>query len=316
MTAWFKGNTHTHTLNSDGDSSPGEVAHWYRDHGYDFLVLSDHNYLTSVDELQRELDRESERLGRHPMLLIPGEEVTDAFEDDSERHELHVNTIDTAKTVGAQGGSSVVEVLQRCIDAVRGMDGLPVLNHPNFRWSVTVEHIASLHGLTHFEIWNGHPLVHNPGGGGRPGLEEMWDALLSAGHRLFGVGVDDAHHFKDWGPQLSNPGRGWVVARADHLSREEVVGSLRRGDFYVSTGVELEEVASEDHHLRLRIRQVADFVYTTTFFGKGGAVLHEDHSLGPDYRLADGDLYVRARVTSSGGAAAWTQPLFGDGAGR
>ncbi|MGH9169037.1 MAG: hypothetical protein ACRD02_14540, partial [Acidimicrobiia bacterium] len=195
-------------------------------------------------------------------------------------------------------------------------DGLPVLNHPNFRWSVTVEHIASLHGLTHFEIWNGHPLVHNPGGGGRPGLEEMWDALLSAGHRLFGVGVDDAHHFKDWGPQLSNPGRGWVVARADHLSREEVVGSLRRGDFYVSTGVELEEVASEDHHLRLRIRQVADFVYTTTFFGKGGAVLHEDHSLGPDYRLADGDLYVRARVTSSGGAAAWTQPLFGDGAGR
>jgi hypothetical protein len=48
---WFKGNTHTHTLNSDGDSSPDDVARWYREHGYHFLVLSDHNYLTSVEGL-------------------------------------------------------------------------------------------------------------------------------------------------------------------------------------------------------------------------------------------------------------------------
>ena len=43
---WFKGNTHTHTVNSDGDSTPDEVVRWYREHGYNFLVLSDHNYLT------------------------------------------------------------------------------------------------------------------------------------------------------------------------------------------------------------------------------------------------------------------------------
>lgn len=28
---WFKGNTHTHTLNSDGDSSPDDMVRWYRD---------------------------------------------------------------------------------------------------------------------------------------------------------------------------------------------------------------------------------------------------------------------------------------------
>ena len=38
---WYKGNTHAHTLNSDGDSSSGEVAHWFRDHGYDFVVISE-----------------------------------------------------------------------------------------------------------------------------------------------------------------------------------------------------------------------------------------------------------------------------------
>ena len=43
---WYKGNLHTHTLNSDGDSTPHEVATWYREHGYQFLVLTDHNHFT------------------------------------------------------------------------------------------------------------------------------------------------------------------------------------------------------------------------------------------------------------------------------
>jgi len=30
---WYKGNTHTHTLNSDGDSHPDDVVKWYRSHG-------------------------------------------------------------------------------------------------------------------------------------------------------------------------------------------------------------------------------------------------------------------------------------------
>jgi len=42
---WFKGNTHTHSLWSDGDAAPEHIADWYKSHGYDFLVLSDHNIL-------------------------------------------------------------------------------------------------------------------------------------------------------------------------------------------------------------------------------------------------------------------------------
>ena len=43
---WWKGNTHTHTLWSDGDGAPELVAGWYHDHGYHFLVLSDHDILS------------------------------------------------------------------------------------------------------------------------------------------------------------------------------------------------------------------------------------------------------------------------------
>jgi len=43
---WWKGNTHTHSLWSDGDQFPEMIADWYRNHGYHFLALSDHNVLS------------------------------------------------------------------------------------------------------------------------------------------------------------------------------------------------------------------------------------------------------------------------------
>lgn len=43
---WMRGNTHTHTLWSDGDAAPEVPAAWYKEHGYQFLVLSDHNILS------------------------------------------------------------------------------------------------------------------------------------------------------------------------------------------------------------------------------------------------------------------------------
>ena len=43
---WWKGNLHTHTLWSDGDGFPEMVVEWYRNAGYHFLALSDHNVLS------------------------------------------------------------------------------------------------------------------------------------------------------------------------------------------------------------------------------------------------------------------------------
>src|SRR5262245_29327522 len=70
---WHKGNTHTHTLNSDGDSTPDDVVKWYREHGYKFLVLTDHNFLTSIDGLNA-LHGADERF-----LVIKGEEITETL---------------------------------------------------------------------------------------------------------------------------------------------------------------------------------------------------------------------------------------------
>src|SRR6187399_3187739 len=78
---WYKGNLHTHTVNSDGDSTPHEVTTWYRTHGYQFLVLTDHNYLTDVTGLN------AMHAAKEKFLLIPGEEVTDTLG----KKQIHMN---------------------------------------------------------------------------------------------------------------------------------------------------------------------------------------------------------------------------------
>src|SRR3954468_2964280 len=83
---WYKGNTHTHTVNSDGDSTPDEVVRWYREHGYNFLVLTDHNYLTSVDGLNA-LHGAADKF-----LVVRGEEVTSTVQSKA----VHVNGLNLA----------------------------------------------------------------------------------------------------------------------------------------------------------------------------------------------------------------------------
>jgi len=67
--AWFKGNTHTHSLWSDGNDFPEMIVGWYLDQGYDFIALSDHNIL-AVSERWMELEAIAKRqraLGRTAM---------------------------------------------------------------------------------------------------------------------------------------------------------------------------------------------------------------------------------------------------------
>src|SRR5262245_39649594 len=179
---WYKGNTHTHTLNSDGDSTPDDVVRWYREHGYQFLVLTDHNYLTSVDGLNA-LHGADEKF-----LVVKGEEVTGGFGEKP----VHVNGLEVERLVDAPNGSSVVDVAQKMVDAIRAARGVPSINHPNFGWAFSPDELGQVQRTRLFEVFNGHPLVNNIGGGGVPGLEETWDRILSSGKLLYGVAVDDA----------------------------------------------------------------------------------------------------------------------------
>ena len=297
---WYKGNLHTHTLNSDGDSTPDDVVKWYREHGYQFLVLTDHNFLTSVDGLNA-LHGADEQF-----LVIKGEELTDKIGDKS----IHVNGLDVDRVVPVPGGQSVVEMVQRMVDAIRGARGVPSINHPNFSWAITADDLMQVQRTRLFEVYNGHPLVNNLGGGGVPGLEEVWDRILSSGKLMYGISVDDSHYFKQpWNTDLPGPGKGWVYIRSPRLEARALVEALDRGEFYASTGVELKSIDATKTSLTIEIKEGLMARYRTQFIGKQGRVLGESTTLKPAFTFKGDEGYVRAKVIESNGRYAWVQPV-------
>ncbi len=298
---WFKGNTHTHTLKSDGDSTPEEVTKWYSDNGYNFLFITDHETITPVDEL-------NQTFGKADLFAVfTGQEVTDRLDGKP----YHINGLGVSKVTMPQRGKTVVENLQLNVDSVRASGGIAQINHPNFGWALNVENIAKTKDVKLMELFNGHPLVNNLGGGGEPGVEEIWDKVLSSGRLIYGVASDDVHTVRKLGDRRSaTPGHGWVMVRADTLSLRSIIDALERGDFYASTGVDLEDYLVDKQSISIVIKVERWSKYRVQFIGKNGTVLQETSEPTARYSVKGNEGYVRVRVIESNGKMAWTQPLM------
>jgi hypothetical protein len=295
---WYRGSLHNHTNRSDGDSDPEEVADWYCRNGYDFIVFTDHNCVTMLEDD-----------GRQDFLAIPGEEVS--LRINNEETAIHINAIGIEKTIDPIQRSDALSAIQENVDAIREAGGIAAINHPNYTWAFDHNVLKQVSGAQLLEVHNSHPVVNTHGGAGRPSCEEIWDGVLSSGRPIWGIATDDSHHFQgDFTPRRGNPGRGWVMVRAARLDREDILGALCEGDFYASNGVVLTELAVGHERVALEAEQERDFVYTVEFKGREGRLLQQTYGLSTEYSPQGDEGYVRATVSCSNGAKAWTQPVF------
>jgi hypothetical protein len=350
---WFKGNTHTHARIKiqdyvHGDSSPAKVTSWYKEHGYHFVALTDHNRfedglgLANADPTQQSF------------LVIPAMEVTsDHFYpgvNQAGERRIHATALNIRNAVEWNfEHSDKANIINVQAERVAAQGGLYVLNHPNFRFQVELADILAVRNLKLMEIFNDHPRSNHEGHQGfRPGVEQLWDQALSAGHLIYGFAADDAHDFK-WYRQklrrfgLAPPGGAWIMVRAPELRSELIIDSLSQGDFYASTGVHLKQVSTTDGFYEVEldeqrtkqeignawVRDAATHVFSDDshfvieFIGAYGKVLKQTHDeLKAGIQLQSEHLYVRARVTyldkiySITGADrarayyAWTQPVM------
>jgi hypothetical protein len=294
---WYKGNLHTHTTKSDGDADPEIVVEWYKKHGYDFLVLSDHNHRTILEH--EDVDG--------PMM-VPGEEVSARISGGGVP--IHLNGIGISRVVEPTDAGGVVQTLQANIDAILDAGGIAQLNHPNGAWAFDQEEIVQVQGASLLEVYNGWPGANSEGGPGKHSAEEIWDGVLSAGKVIFGVATDDAHHYSDFSHVMANPGRGWVMVEAEELTQDTIIESLQTGRFYFSTGINLARIEMSENLVSLEIVQDRDYVYQTRFIGRDGVMLSEGDGLEASYDIGGDEGYVRASVLSSYGTRAWTQPIF------
>jgi hypothetical protein len=276
-------------------------------------------------------------------LMIPAEEITHSYA----KRPIHMNGVnlrDPVKPIDGRDAIETVSVNLRQVADQRARTGrmmIAFLNHPNFGWGVRAEEMLLVEELKYFEVFNGHPGVRNYGDEQHASTERVWDitlALRLGKHRLpvvYGLATDDAHRYHEWGVGQVNPGRGWVMVKAPHLTAEAVVRGLEAGDFYASTGVVLDEVARDGDTYRLAIRAEPGVTYRTQFVAtmkdanplpvtgdyspEIGKVVAESADPTPSYKLTGNELYVRAKVTSSKPhpnpyakgdvEVAWTQPV-------
>jgi hypothetical protein len=265
-------------------------------------------------------------------IMIQGEELTPG--------KGHVNAINTIERIGAKGGSTDIEILQNNINAVleqekrTGQQMLPHVNHPNWRWDFEAEDIYPLIGEQFFELYNaGGTSCNSIGDENHISTEKMWDVILAM--RLgvldlpvmYGVGTDDSHIYHKKGPEMSIPGRAWIMVRSTHLTPEYIIDAMEAGDFYTTNGLTLKDVQFDGNTLKVKVDAKRGVSYTTRFIGTKtgfdqsikenkhkdgdkeyitkfysdeiGEVLKEVRGSYAEYTLTGDELYIRATVVSS-----------------
>ena len=319
---WVKGNTHAHTLWDDGDALPETVVECYRSRGYQFLVLSDHNDRNALSGADRWITQEGTRAKLKTFdelvktfskpdsfALLPGQEIGDTFQGRLVHHVI----VNTGRILLPPGGASVREVLDHALRDVNAEGErlhrpvLAQLSHPNLGWTVSVEDLASAEERF-VEIYSGHPVALTFGDETHPSVETMWDRALTQrlrskqGPLLYGVACDDAHHYG--GKGKARPGRGWVMVRTKDLTGDAIVGAMRAGDFYASTGVVLEKLVSDDCGILIRAATAPGERVRIRFIGskregeEAGMLLQESEGPEAFYEFKGDELYVRGVVVS------------------
>lgn len=215
---WYRGDLHMHTVYSDGDSYPHELAVAAYKLGLDFYGITDHNRAQSPVPLVPH--------GDGWPVLVPGVEVTS--------YAGHFNV---------WGGSDSwydfrdysAKGQQAAVDAARADGGLVSLNHPR-PYGPPWEH-PEVTGFDTIEAWNGwYGLMNNLSIG-------YWaDALNSDSAEIWhvGVGGSDMHRLKQPGNPMvpvSNATMGhptmWIQTD-EQLSAESIIAAIKAGRGFIS----------------------------------------------------------------------------------
>jgi hypothetical protein len=270
---WQRANLHAHGRAwsglTNGRQADDEVATRYRQLGYDVPGVSDYQRIAALNGVATlPLYEHGFNIGKHHQLAIGARTVT---------------WFDFPLWQSTSQQQYVIDRVARTADLV-------ALAHPDSRFAYSLENLQQLTGYQLIEVANG-PFAS----------EESWDAVLSSGHPVWGLGNDDTH-------DLDDPRRtagAWNMIDAASPTTADIVAALRAGRSYavLRTGAVdsanvtvLAGVDVRDDTVTVTCTGAAS---TISFIGQNGAVRHtvKDANTAA-YTLSGGDTYVRTVIES------------------
>jgi hypothetical protein len=282
---YYKGNLHAHTTVSDGRQSPAESVETYRALGYDFLAVTDHWQLNSEGYAGE-------------MLVMRGCE----YDFDIANQALHI--------VGVFPADADPRIIRedapnRAVSRINRAGGAAILAHP--AWSMnTLDVMLSLEEVCGAEVFNA--ISGMPWGADRAYSGTQLDIAANHG-RLYGfLAGDDAHYYD------GECGMGWNMVGADTLSAPDIIGALKRGDYYATQGplIRHAEYDPEVGLYRVECTPASRIVFYSNLPWSRGRCLTGEGLTSGEYSIKReyGERYIRCEVIDEAGRRAWISPIW------
>lgn len=327
---WYRGNLHAHTTHSDGHKSPEDIVAIYKQGGYDFMALTDHDFFTDYHS----------QLGSEDFLILPAMEgsiyyitapekvakykdanLTDTWEilfdvdkhpncDKAHHFNVYQSTGDAPFAHGTFLPPQVVfgteghrEALQKTVDFYREKGCFVIYNHP--LWSrIAPDDILGITGLNAIEVYN-HMTEEACGLGAD---STYLDILLRSGTPINVMAADDNHNKGD----VDDNYGGYVMVKAPELSQRAIMTALEAGQYYASSGATLLDWGVKDNQVYVTCEPASKIVFVVGGKITDGGVAHsKDGTLThATYALKGHETYVRIECTNADGKKAWTNPIY------
>lgn len=306
---FYKGNIHGHSTLSDGKLAPEAVVEAYQSRSWDFLSLTDHflpesHFRAGTEGFIRVTD--TSQLQSADFVTIPGAEVhAPALVSGDLWHFVAVGLpLDFAELSPEEQG---IDIARRAYETGAFMG----VAHPAW-YTLTIEETLPMLPYMHaIETYNQASCGVDRG--------QAWyfaDDLYTRGHQLSAYAADDAHHYTPRGSFLDAFG-GWVQVKSESLEADALVEALKAGNYYSSTGPELEHIAWDGETLQIHCSPVERILVTAT--GARSEILLGEHLTEATFQAgkengkraswAD-DSYFRVTAIAADGTCAWSQPFW------
>ena len=322
--AWYKGNLHGHSTNSDGSYTAEELKEIYKANSYHFIALTEHDIYKDISYLNDD-----------QFLMYPGIEikshrkVNSTCNDYRSFHLLCYPRSNQKKDnalfkndekfgiVSTQESDFYGETQNLINHYINEREALVTINHPV--WSrLMPEDLLSIDNYFALEIYNGQCAVD---GIDRGEATLYWDLLLRSGRKVWGYASDDQHNLdylmrERKRKRISSDNnrwsscKGWVCVYAENLSINSISDSLEKGKFYSSTGPEITHFSVEETRVFVEFSRV-ERVNFITYDRHGESVIGGKNGLHhAEYILHGDEKYVRIECIDSQNKIAWSNPIF------
>lgn len=340
---WYKGNLHSHTINSDGYLTPDEAVKLYKDNGYDFICFSEHDHYTDL----------SNQYNTDNFIILPGLEASAYLVSLSESDKNKLGIIRQDGEYITTTFNELWSIMKRCGGAslikthhIHGILGnLEMQKKAGNRGFMEEEYTPI---RIYLNQWNGvkaaqdlsdylklrgcfttynHPIwsrveiedvrgvngiwaiecynynTVNECGEGEDTV--FWDDLLRHNCKINAFASDDNHN----NGKFPDSCGGYVMVRATGLTHEEIVNALLSGEYYSSNGAVIGDICYDNNHIKVSgIEAKKIDIIVGGPVGSSKTILAKDFTpiTEIDFEIPGNASYARIEIEDYNGKKAWT----------